>query len=178
MTKRIGLFALWALVRAVATFRPRLVIPAPDRTAYMTRWHLTPGRLEARPRTLPSWVVAPWWARFVRRIGCPGWSMVALHCLHQSDPDRGLHNHPYTFARALVLRGGYVERVLDSDDMLEAFYVRRPGAVNRIPADRYHAVYLLGEHTPSWSLFCAGPKHGNGWGFVKDGDGVAREIVS
>jgi hypothetical protein len=70
--------------------------------------------------------------------------------------------------RSLILRGGYVEKVLDADDGIETFFVRRPGAVNRIPVNRYHAVYLLSEGCPTWSLFATGPKHGFGWGFVKD----------
>lgn len=171
--KRLGLFALWSLLRTLSHVRPKLVIPAPNGVAYMTRWHLSPGHLEPRPGTLPTWVVAPWWAALCRRFNVDA-DLVALHAIHMSDPDRGLHNHPYKRFRSLILRGsGYFEHRIRGD--VETWYVFRPGKWNHVEgADVYHALYLLGETFPTWTLMVAGPKHGKGWSF-QDVNGAKRD---
>lgn len=95
-----------------------------------------------------------------------------LHRFHRGDDDAALHNHPWTWAFALVLAGGYDEerRV---DDVYGPKVVRRrvrPFSVNFIRGSDYHRVDLV-EHD-AWSLFLAGPRVSS-WYFW-DRDKVAR----
>jgi len=89
----------------------------------------------------------------------PGWGLY-LHHFHRSDDDVALHNHPWTWARALILAGGYLEErrmrhPSATCDMVMPF-LRRPGSWVRVDADDFHRVDLL--ERDSWSLFLAGPK--------------------
>jgi hypothetical protein len=91
-----------------------------------------------------------------------------LHCIRQSDSDRALHNHPWKWAVAIILAGGYVEerrvtrRIFGRD--VHTVVCRRvgPGSINVIRSTDFHRVDLIDG--PSWSLFIVGPKF-KGWGF-------------
>lgn len=111
-----------------------------------------------------------------------------LHCFHASDGDTP-HNHPWTWARSLILKGSYREyRVLDVAGAL-AFgrtpsifaHTYRPGGWNRIDEEMFHHVEL--ETPKVWTLFLCGRKTKQ-WGFLA-GDRtqgyrfeVAREFLS
>jgi len=103
---------------------------------------------------------------------CPGaiWPAgvgLYLHCFHQGDEDRELHNHPWAWAVSLVLAGGYIEE-RKAGDQVERREVL-PGDINRIHHGDFHRVDLLdGE---CWSLFLAGPKVSS-WGFWDRATGV------
>lgn len=89
---------------------------------------------------------------------------VYLHEIHRGDEDPELHNHPWRFALAWILSGGYAEERREIDG--EACTVRartfRPGHLNLIGADTYHR---LSEVRPStWTLFVVGPRVQD-WGF-------------
>jgi len=94
-----------------------------------------------------------------------------VHCIHRSDDDQALHNHPWLWSVALFFRGGYCEeRRVDYPD-LGTRVVRRlvlPGMLNVIRGDDFHRVDLfggqVGPERASWSIFRAGPKK-QGWGF-------------
>ncbi len=143
--------------RVLAFFLARYeLIRAPDGTPYLSRWHF------------PAWVVAAHNA-----IMIAGAEYLFLHCFHQSDPDRGWHNHPYLWCEARPLRGAYVQSIREDargEHARTVMRVCRPGTVNFL-RDEYHAVYLL--YTPTWTLFRAGMKHGRSWGFV-DAAGAYR----
>jgi hypothetical protein len=83
-----------------------------------------------------------------------GWH---LHRIHASDGDRRLHNHPTEWARAWILRGGYVEQ------RGAACLTYAPGDRVELPPHVYHRIRSVRPNT--WTLFRAGPKHGRGWGF-------------
>lgn len=109
--------------------------------------------------------------------GGGGWR-VYLH--HIMSHDTELHNHPYRWSFALVLRGSYTERYFDREpalpphadlDQLERFgFVKRRRIrwFNWIPASRYHQIEKL--HGDVWTLFFAGPKLPS-WGYWVRGRG-------
>lgn len=85
---------------------------------------------------------------------------VFVHKFHRSDWDEELHNHPWKWAMALILRGGYSEerRVRDLVVRREC----RPGSLNFIKNDTFHRVDLY--DSTCWTLFVAGRKTAD-WGF-------------
>lgn len=114
---------------------------------YITRYYLLRS----------SWF-GPWAARL---------PSLYLHHIHRPDVDPELHNHPWSYAFALLLRGGYVEerRVVAEGTAEVVDLVRLPGAVVALEANTFHRISRL--HDPengSWSLFVAGPRV-QAWGF-------------
>lgn len=110
------------------------------------------------------------------RIGLGGWHAY-LHRFVDSDPDRGLHDHPWGRAVSLVLAGGYDE-IRFADPRAPASQCRtgqhmvsrhiRPGRLNRLMGEDYHRV-VLRDGRPAWTLFVHGPRV-KGWGFLRNGD--------
>jgi hypothetical protein len=111
------------------------------------------------------------------RFGLKGWHAY-LHRFVDSDPDRGLHDHPWNRAVSLVLSGGYDELRfatgpgqigVDSAAAGQRTLVRRigPGRLNLLRGTDYHRV-LLRDGRPAWTLFLHGPRV-KGWGFLRSG---------
>jgi len=99
--------------------------------------------------------------------GALGWHAY-LHRFVDSDPDRGLHDHPWGRALSLVLAGGYDE-IRGEPGKPERTSVRfvRPWRVNRLRGEDYHRVLLRGGRS-AWTLFLHGPRI-KGWGFLQNG---------
>ncbi|MBK1631075.1 hypothetical protein CKO31_10045 [Thiohalocapsa halophila] len=109
--------------------------------------------------------------------GLFGWHTY-LHRFVDSDPDRGLHDHPWGRAISLVLTGGYDELRFahapqDADTAtpiteppLRRRHVR-PWRLNLLRGTDYHRVVLRGGR-PAWTLFLHGPRV-KGWGFRRAG---------
>lgn len=92
-----------------------------------------------------------------------------LHHYLRSDPDRGLHDHPWPWAVALPLAGGYVEHRLTGVPMGTMAYAalrRRPFRFYRLTGHDFHAVRLAPGQT-SWSLFFTGTNDVKPWGFLR-----------
>lgn len=88
-----------------------------------------------------------------------------IHRFLASDPDRGLHDHPWRFAVSVVLKGWYLE-----ETRLGTRIVRR---LNLIGGADFHRVVLPDER-PVWTLFGHSErKHPKGWGFWR---AVATDI--
>jgi len=107
-------------------------------------------------------------------FGLLGWHAY-LHRFVDSDPDRGLHDHPWGRAVSLVLSGGYDEiRFADADGHGDRHPLgtrtRRigPGRLNWLRGSDYHRV-VLRDGRPAWTLFLHGPRI-KGWGFLRHGD--------
>lgn len=85
------------------------------------------------------------------------WFGVMLHHLVAPDPDRALHDHPWSFA-SIILSGGYTETV----DHAGTQRHWPTGTVHCMPAERRHrvAVVLPGTRT----LILRGRKR-RMWGF-------------
>jgi hypothetical protein len=107
-------------------------------------------------------------------LGIGGWHAY-LHRFVDSDPDRGLHDHPWGRALSLVLAGGYDEMRF-ADAAGETTRVRRvrPWRLNLLRGDDYHRV-VLADGRPAWTLFLHGPRV-KGWGFLRNG--TYREMAT
>jgi hypothetical protein len=140
MTRLIH-FLVWAVLRLYAYTRPCADI-AIDGELYMRRWFLT-----SRPPPESD------------ETGTPGWY---LQRIYREDRDRRLHCHPWTKATTRILRGRYEERREDEQDDYVHF-IRDTGDTYTLWPTTYHRITCVWPNT--WTLFHAGPKTGNGWGF-------------
>jgi hypothetical protein len=137
--------------------QPRVIFDRAGGSPYLSRWYIL-GRPYMADGSSPidRFGNPKPEAVFPRGLG------VYLHRFHRSDDDFALHNHPWAWARALILAGGYSEERRESDHRTVRRHLRLPRDVVRIDADDFHRVDLLEED--SWSLFIAGPKSSS-WGF-------------
>jgi hypothetical protein len=89
-----------------------------------------------------------------------------LHRFVASDPDRGLHDHPWQRAYSIILSGTYTELTRIGPKQVKWF--------NTLTHDKFHRV-LLSElkyedmiiPNPCWSLFFHTKDNINKWGFLK-----------
>lgn len=114
---------------------------------------------------------------------------VFLHHFRDSDQEDELHNHPWEDSLSLILVGGYrEERVtasfgpnplmgesaktacqpVESDEIVMTRLVR-PFSINRITADDFHRVSLIGND--AWTIFITGEKK-QSWGFLSKNKSV------
>ncbi len=94
---------------------------------------------------------------------------VFIHRFVASDPDRGLHNHPWKWALSWILVGGYRELLKGKNGDSEYIYsvLRKPWSFNYIKDTTMHRVMIDNETTQdAWSLFIHGPRE-KGWGFLE-----------
>lgn len=131
------------LLYGLAGRLPLRTIKAPDGGPYLERYFL--GRVPDR---------VPW----------IGGTQVYLHRFLASDPDRGLHNHPWRWARSLILCGGYwEERLLVGGG--QGWRLRRPGRFVRLTGEDFHRIKLRDGRREVWSLFWHG-RYVKPWGFL------------
>lgn len=91
---------------------------------------------------------------------------VLIHQFVRGDYDRRPHNHPWSWADAVILQGGYTEdRVVGFEDgkILIENPVYRQGDLNRLTGMDFHRVHSVQPDT--WTLFKHGP-HVKDWGFI------------
>lgn len=116
----------------------------------------------------------------------PGGMTLVLHQFVRSDPDRGLHDHPWSFGASFVLAGGYFERRVSAFDgpvgkdkaqvpIQETWFA--PGRFNTFNGEDYHRVFVpTGQD--AWTLFLSGPRIKT-WGFLKcKGDNEPYQYAS
>jgi hypothetical protein len=99
----------------------------------------------------------------------PGGGGAYIHRFLSSDPDRGLHDHPWDHALGMVLAGGYREERLVNGKVVQRAV--RPGAMNRLKGTDFHRVVLPHAHE-AWTFFAHTRKRKD-WGFLStssDGD--------
>lgn len=101
-----------------------------------------------------------------------GWRFY-LHRFVESDPDRGLHDHPWRRAYSLILSGWYWE------ESRNHYRVRQVRWFNSLTGDTFHRVVLpRGEVTdgrgsrtrtarPCWTLFWHSTPDTKPWGFLR-----------
>ncbi len=80
---------------------------------------------------------------------------IYLHCVHKSDDDRALHDHPW-FNISIILKGTYREVYHDKHKIRKAGDI-----IFRFPNTAHRLEVVSG---PVWSLFITGPKVRE-WGF-------------
>jgi hypothetical protein len=95
------------------------------------------------------------------------WPGVYLHKFVSSDPDRGWHCHPWTWARSRIMAGTYYQSAPDwprnwPGSAREGWF--RAGDVNELREGDYHRLLLVTRVV--WTLFSHGPKHGGSWNFL------------
>lgn len=100
----------------------------------------------------------------VARWGKNGEHTIFLHRFLDSDPDRGIHDHPWD-SKSFIVSGGYLEKRLIQKEGKEHVILRdvKPLTFNTIGKNDFHQI-ILKKKTPAWTLFYHGPrvKH---WGF-------------
>jgi len=88
-----------------------------------------------------------------------------IHRFVASDPDRGLHDHPWKWALSLILSGGYTElKIRKGFASYLCSFKRKPGRFNYISGNTFHRV-LLNQKQEAWSLFAHGERIKD-WGFL------------
>lgn len=104
----------------------------------------------------------------------PGGGGVYIHRFLASDPDRGLHDHPWKHALGIILSGGYRELRLDGDQVVT--HRLKPGRLNLIRGEDFHRIILPTETDEAWTLFAHTAKV-KPWGFLKvDAHGERRYV--
>lgn len=92
-----------------------------------------------------------------------------LHHYLRSDPDRGMHDHPWPWAVAFPLAAGYYEERLSGIYMGNAACKTRrrlPFVPYRLSGFDFHRVVIDLDRT-SWSLFFTGRNNFKRWGFLR-----------
>lgn len=100
---------------------------------------------------------------------------VYIHRFVDSDPDRGLHDHPWKSAASLILSGGYRELRIDKPNGEAKVVERRLGAgrLNLLQGEDFHRI-VLDQQQPVWTLFAHTGKYKD-WGFLTiDDDGQSQ----
>lgn len=101
----------------------------------------------------------------------PGGGGAYIHRFLDSDPDRGLHDHPWKRALGMVLAGGYLEQRLVDGEIRER--IVRPGRLNRLRGDDFHRIVLPAQRE-AWTFF-AHTGTVKDWGFLAEvTDGTRR----
>ncbi len=104
----------------------------------------------------------------LRIIDTP-WFGIYLHDIFEPDGNRDPHNHPWSFI-SIVLRGGYVEVVLDEPGQERTVGPERPTikvhkrfSVHRMDADSAHRIITAKPRLKT--LIIRGRRNPKGWGF-------------
>lgn len=137
--------------------------------SYMT-WK---GLLQAVAEEFPVQIITsegdPYLYKYLLWRSDPGrdsWR-VHLHRFVRHDIDKDPHDHPWTWAVALILAGGYVEEtpdVWEHDEGQQYAHRRRgPGSLRYFRGDFVHRIDSLLDGD-SWTLFVSGPVTRK-WGF-------------
>lgn len=93
---------------------------------------------------------------------------IFLHHLLRSDPDRGVHDHPYD-AMSIILAGRYHEERMNGVGVFgytSKFLVRSACQFYILRKTDFHRVHLIAKRT-AWTLFIVGP-HEKMWGFLRE----------
>jgi len=89
-----------------------------------------------------------------------------LHRFVGSDPDRGLHDHPWSWAGSIVLAGCYQEQ-LD-------WGTRHVRWFNWLQGSTFHRVLLPESMNEVWTLFFHRAQNTKSWGFRVPGGEMVR----
>jgi len=101
-------------------------------------------------------------------VRCCGW-VVYLHRFELPDAEPWLHDHPWRWALALPLLGGYLEARLQHldgyDGPVVRFIERRPWRPYVLRAHDFHRIEALARRE-CWTLFVHSPRF-RMWGFLR-----------
>jgi len=99
-------------------------------------------------------------------LGTWGGVRCYLHRFVNSDPDRGLHDHPWQWAASLVLTGHYWEEREQGRRTVRRF--------NWLRGSTFHRVLLPAGVSEVWTLFVHHAEHSKSWGFRAAGSSSVR----
>lgn len=99
-------------------------------------------------------------------LGCLFGVTFYLHRFVGQDEERHVHDHPWRWARAIVLKGGYVEEVVTALDLSKGWIskFRRVRWYNDLGPHVFHRIVKPVPGT--WTLFFHG-KRFKSWGFLR-----------
>lgn len=103
------------------------------------------------------------------------WFSLYLHRFVGSDPDRGLHDHPWAWAAGIVLAGHYFEERHGGRSVVR----RGVGSVGCFGPSYQHRVVLPAPVFECWTVFAHGSRV-KGWGFwrsVAEANGSHRAFI-
>lgn len=83
-----------------------------------------------------------------------------LHRFVGSDPDRGLHDHPWRWAFSIILLGWYHEQTRSGLRSVRWF--------NWLTGDTFHRVLLPHGVSSVWTIFFHRAKCSKRWGFLRE----------
>ncbi len=137
----------------------------PSRTIYKT-----PADEAEQQPYLTRYYVFPFWGRKNDKSNDDDTRTfpyaIYLHRIFQSDTDRHLHDHPWSFI-SIILEGGYTEEVPHPIHGITATFqrnVRNRWSAKLRRATDLHRVRLHGNEEPIWSLMLVGPRERE-WGY-------------
>lgn len=87
-----------------------------------------------------------------------------------SDPDRGLHDHPWSWAGSLVVSGRYIEQLETGERSVRWF--------NWLSGQTYHRVVLPPGTAEVWTLFFHRARNTKRWGFKNGPQGESHVDAS
>lgn len=91
-----------------------------------------------------------------------------LHRFVDSDPDRGLHDHPWPWAFSIILLGRYLEFTRSGSRVVRWF--------SFLLGDNFHRVVML-DSRPVWTLFVIRARNAKPWGFWRvEDDGTSTWV--
>lgn len=91
---------------------------------------------------------------------------IYLHRFVGSDPDRGVHDHPWAWARSIVLAGWYWEELRTGTRQVRWF--------NSLTGDTFHRIIKPEGMPDVWTLFYHKGGDVKPWGFLRPlGTGTA-----
>lgn len=95
---------------------------------------------------------------------------IYLHRFVGSDPDRGLHDHPWAWGASLILSGWYMEESRSGTRKVQWF--------NAFTGDFFHRV-VIPEGGPKevWTLFAHRAGDVKAWGFMRQVGGAAQDTA-
>lgn len=148
----------WLLVASVAS-APVVADWLIRRAAKTPHYHL-PGYMDR------------WW---LLRLGPLN---VRIHHIKRKDLDRHMHDHPWRFARTIILRGGYWEKRKVGDGTLEV--LRSEGDTALLRRGQYHAITQVPEGGV-WTMFFTWHRvdelsEDGDWGFLENGAHVPWRV--
>jgi hypothetical protein len=93
---------------------------------------------------------------------------IVIHRFVNSDPDRGLHDHPWRYSMSLILAGGYYELLKRQNNNVFRRWLGA-GRFNLLDGKEHHRV-ILKEGGDAWTLFFYGVRTKK-WGFLNEKSG-------
>lgn len=113
--------------------------------------------------------------RYMSRMLTPriGDRRLMLHHIHRADTDRHMHNHPWAESHSIILHGGYTEERLTGDGEGTVVLLYEPGSQNSLTDKSFHRITAVAPDT--WTLFMAGPRTGDLWGFLTEDGFVTHD---